>query len=55
MTQTVSTKGKRKITKADQQKMSHYQGLPGVYTLVREVVKRTREDQKVPWKQQKKI
>lgn len=55
MTQTVSTKGKRKITSVDQQKISHYQGLPSVYTLVREVVKRTREDQKVPWKQQKKI
>lgn len=43
----------RKVNKSDQKKISSYQGLPGVYTFVREVTKRTQEDKTTLWKQQK--
>lgn len=42
---------KRKVNKSDQRKISSYQGLPGVYTFVREVTKQ--EDKVTSWKQQK--
>ena len=49
-----NTKDKeRKVNKSDQKKILNYQGLPGVYTFVREVTKRTQEDRTTLWKQQK--